>query len=76
MLFGMGSAALAAAVAFPRFGDPNLPQGINEELNKKLKNLSEKTLECKLGMIHLSHLDQDCAASQIRMVIYSARSGV
>ena len=29
-LVGMGSAALAAAVASPRQGDPNFPPGINE----------------------------------------------
>ena len=31
----LGSAALVAAGALPRYDDPNFPQGIYEELNKK-----------------------------------------
>ena len=37
----MGSAALAAAVALPRSGDPNFPQGMDGVLKLNLKKIKK-----------------------------------
>ena len=43
-LVEMGSAALAAAAALPRSGDPNLQQGINGVLKKEKKSVSVNSI--------------------------------
>ena len=49
-LLETGSAALAAAVALPRQGDPNFPQWINEVLKKIYKKRTrEKEDEREMG---------------------------
>ena len=50
-LVGLGSAALAAAVALPRSGGPNFPKGINKVLKKEKKK--EKLVQHK-PWAHLS----------------------
>ena len=44
-LLGMGSAALAAAVALPRTGHPNFSQGINAVIRWRKKVTNETFLK-------------------------------